>query len=77
MDPRLKYDLVFGDFEGYFGVKSRIKMIITFYIPFSIFILNKKTSFPHVCTFLTIRIVFQANINKQRPSAISTLPEFR
>ena len=25
MDPRLKYDLVFGDFEGYFGVKSRIK----------------------------------------------------
>ena len=29
MDPRLKYHLVFGDFEVYFGVNSRIKMIIT------------------------------------------------
>lgn len=25
MDPRLKYDLVFRDFEGCFGLNSRIK----------------------------------------------------
>ena len=29
MGPRLKYVLVFGYFQGYFGVKSVIKMIIT------------------------------------------------
>ena len=29
MSLRLKSVLVFGDVEGYFGVKSKIKMIIT------------------------------------------------
>ena len=29
MGSRLKYDLVFGDFEGYFEITSRIEMIIT------------------------------------------------
>ena len=29
MGPWLKEDLVFGDFEGYFGVNSKIRMIIT------------------------------------------------
>ena len=29
MRPRLKSDLVFGDLEGYFGVNSKMKMIIT------------------------------------------------
>ena len=29
MGPRLKEGLVFGDFEGYFRIKSRIKMVIT------------------------------------------------
>ena len=29
MGSRLKYVLVFGDFEGYFGVNSKVKMIAT------------------------------------------------